>query len=384
MDSEKIGNLISKLRKEKDLTQTEFAKRIGVSNKTVSKWENGRGIPDWGVFENICKELNITLSELLNGELDVKDEGVVNEYMKYKRKQQKKNIMVFGILFILIILVLILGFYFLNNYNKVNFYEITSNSEKFSYKGYFLKSSSSTAVISNIFNSDVIDMDDVITSELAVKIDDDYYGLGVGGNSTQVQDYGYNEVFHEDLLEYVPDDLYLIVSYYEDDTVKNEIIKLDINVIATSSKMFYKKSEDISAKPQGYEDRKIDLHKYDRNAEYIKQLKNNGFKEERGKNNYCYNDKLIRFCINLKHWNVSGYADFDGNSLYFTEFVYDDFEYYSISVYGTGASSRKCHFSKNYETGEGGISLEDKDCQNLIPYVERFEEFLEKYRYKDE
>ena len=60
MNQDKIGKFIAELRKNKKLTQTELAKRIGVSNKTVSKWECGNAIPDYGVFENLCKEFNIS------------------------------------------------------------------------------------------------------------------------------------------------------------------------------------------------------------------------------------------------------------------------------------------------------------------------------------
>ena len=74
MNQDKIGKFIAELRKNKKLTQTELAKRMGVSNKTVSKWECGNAIPDYGVFENLCKEFNISVNELLNGEKDMKDD----------------------------------------------------------------------------------------------------------------------------------------------------------------------------------------------------------------------------------------------------------------------------------------------------------------------
>ena len=86
MNQEKIRKFIADLRKEKKLTQTELAKRIGVGNKAVSKWEYGNAIPEYGIFENLCKEFDISFNELLNGEKDIKDDKVIGEYMKIKGK----------------------------------------------------------------------------------------------------------------------------------------------------------------------------------------------------------------------------------------------------------------------------------------------------------
>ena len=68
MNQNNIGQFISVKRREKNLTQGQLAERLGVSNKTISKWENGKCMPDYSVIELLCKELNITLAELLDGE----------------------------------------------------------------------------------------------------------------------------------------------------------------------------------------------------------------------------------------------------------------------------------------------------------------------------
>lgn len=68
MNQDKIGSFISELRKEKNLTQKELAERIGVSDKTISKWETGRGIPDIAYMEPLCTSLGITMNELISGE----------------------------------------------------------------------------------------------------------------------------------------------------------------------------------------------------------------------------------------------------------------------------------------------------------------------------
>lgn len=63
-----IGQYITKKRKQKNFTQEQLGEKLGVSNKTISKWENGRCMPDYGVIEPLCKELGISVAELLDGE----------------------------------------------------------------------------------------------------------------------------------------------------------------------------------------------------------------------------------------------------------------------------------------------------------------------------
>jgi len=68
MDNEKIGKFILELRKQKGMTQKELAEKVGVSDKTISKWECGNSIPDISYLEALCNSLNISVNELLSGE----------------------------------------------------------------------------------------------------------------------------------------------------------------------------------------------------------------------------------------------------------------------------------------------------------------------------
>lgn len=68
MDQKKIGKFIAALRKEKKLTQKEVAERLGISEKTISKWECGNGLPEVVYMEPLCDILGITVNELLSGE----------------------------------------------------------------------------------------------------------------------------------------------------------------------------------------------------------------------------------------------------------------------------------------------------------------------------
>ena len=111
MDQVKIGKFISECRKEKELTQQELANRLGLTAKAVSKWETGKGLPDVSLYEDICKELGITLNEFFAGEhieekqivtkADRNLEDILKEY--YKMKKQKTLIMI--ILCVVLVLV---------------------------------------------------------------------------------------------------------------------------------------------------------------------------------------------------------------------------------------------------------------------------------------
>lgn len=68
MDQIKIGKFIAEMRKEQNLTQIDLAEQLGISNKTISKWECGNGMPDYVVMESLCDILKINVNELLSGE----------------------------------------------------------------------------------------------------------------------------------------------------------------------------------------------------------------------------------------------------------------------------------------------------------------------------
>lgn len=70
MDCAKIGKLIEHLRKEKGLTQKEVAEQLNISNKTVSKWECGKGAPDASLWEGLSAILGADILKLLQGELN--------------------------------------------------------------------------------------------------------------------------------------------------------------------------------------------------------------------------------------------------------------------------------------------------------------------------
>ena len=115
MNQEKIGKFIMSSRKNKKLTQAELAEKLGVSDKTIGNWENGRNMPDLSLFKPLCEELDISVNELLAGEklkredLEKKSEENIINTINYSNKRiAKKNnfiymtILIFGLLVSLI------------------------------------------------------------------------------------------------------------------------------------------------------------------------------------------------------------------------------------------------------------------------------------------
>ena len=68
MDQSKIGQFIARTRKSKNLTQRQLADLLSISDKTVSKWETGKGLPDVSLMLPLCRALDLTVNDLLTGE----------------------------------------------------------------------------------------------------------------------------------------------------------------------------------------------------------------------------------------------------------------------------------------------------------------------------
>lgn len=98
MDTLKIGKFIAFKRKEKKMTQEDLASLLGVTNKTVSRWENGNYMPDLSLLKPLSEILGVSLNELLSGEEDVDsktaDENIIN-YSNLVISKIFKNIYIF-------------------------------------------------------------------------------------------------------------------------------------------------------------------------------------------------------------------------------------------------------------------------------------------------
>ena len=107
MDQEKIGKFICKCRKKKNMTQQDLAERLGVSDRTIGNWENGRNMPDLSLFKPLCKELDINLNDLLSGEIvsidnyqERLEENIINTIDYTNKRLENKNHFI-GLIFII-------------------------------------------------------------------------------------------------------------------------------------------------------------------------------------------------------------------------------------------------------------------------------------------
>ena len=113
MDYSKIGNFIAAERKAKKLTQKKLADKLYVSEKTVSKWETGNGVPDTNSLQKLCEILDVSINELLNGERLSNDQYVSKAEkqilnLQHAKRQADKHLLtmeiVIGVLSIILIL----------------------------------------------------------------------------------------------------------------------------------------------------------------------------------------------------------------------------------------------------------------------------------------
>ena len=89
MNQEKIGKFIRELRVKNEMTQQEVAEKIGVTDRAISKWENGRGMPDITLLIPLSEELGITVIELLNREKVYNENNVIVNLIKRENKNME-------------------------------------------------------------------------------------------------------------------------------------------------------------------------------------------------------------------------------------------------------------------------------------------------------
>lgn len=112
MNQEKIGKFILECRKEQKLTQAELAEKLGVTDKSVSNWENGRNMPDLSLFKTLCENLDISINDLISGERvprekyqEKLEENIISTIDYTNKKVSEKNNLI-GIILIIFGIVL--------------------------------------------------------------------------------------------------------------------------------------------------------------------------------------------------------------------------------------------------------------------------------------
>lgn len=240
---ENFAYQISKIREMNNMTQKELAEIIGVSDRTISKWENGSSVPDGVSIRKICNKLGISPSNLLTEKRTFKD------YLRYGIKgviKAFKYILHNIFLLIFIVLFILLLIYFINNYNAVSMYTITYNTKDdlSMSRGYFIKNKVRNILL--IDNIEITKMDyDIkdIELELFTLVNADKISIYTSDNLEDIfitELNNYPERLKDDVINSMKNNLHLEIKITdEDNVIHNYKANLILKVNFVSNKLSY-------------------------------------------------------------------------------------------------------------------------------------------------
>lgn len=122
MEQEKVGKFIKEIRKRNNFTQKQFADKLGVTFQAVSKWENGKNIPDISLLKEISKMFDVNIDDILEGETT-------------KRKNKKKLYLIIGIIALIIIIIFLSTIFLHGSSHDFEFKQISTNCNNFDITG---------------------------------------------------------------------------------------------------------------------------------------------------------------------------------------------------------------------------------------------------------
>ena len=101
MNQKQIGRYIAEKRRIKNLTQAQLAEQLGISDKTVSKWECGRSMPDYALIQSLCETLDISVSELIEGKNTALHERQLMELLRRTQELERQNGILHGVIMLI-------------------------------------------------------------------------------------------------------------------------------------------------------------------------------------------------------------------------------------------------------------------------------------------
>ncbi len=211
--STEFATTIYRIRQERKLTQKEIGDIIGVSDRTISKWENGTTVPDLCQIRNICKKLEISPSLLIKSEKKLSDNitnlrreiGKILNYILHN---------IFLITFILVFILLLL--YFINNYNSIKIYDLKYNSENISFEnGYLFKTKVTNILIINDIKINKIKYNPIDTKvKLYTLVNGDKKIIYTSENLNNIyieENKSGADLLSKDVIESIKQNLYLLI-----------------------------------------------------------------------------------------------------------------------------------------------------------------------------
>lgn len=140
MNQEKFGNFIKEIRKKNNLTQKQLAEKYNITYQAVSKWENGKNMPDTALIKQMSVDFGISLEEMFDAKLK-----------ENKNRKINKNLILVCLLILFSIIIIILLINSKNSFNDFNFKTLSSNCEHFNISGNIAYNDKKSSIyISNI------------------------------------------------------------------------------------------------------------------------------------------------------------------------------------------------------------------------------------------
>lgn len=208
-----FANTIYNIRKERNITQKELADLIGVSDRTISKWENGSTVPDLETIKKLCNELGISPDSIVKSEKNYKDrlqdfKRMVGKFLNYILK----NIFLIGFIVVFILLLA----YFINNYNTIRIYNLTYESKNITFKdGYFFKTKVLNIITINNIKLEKINYEPTSTKiELYTYLNGDKHVIYESNSLNNIyieESKSYSDLLTKDVIENIKNNLYIKV-----------------------------------------------------------------------------------------------------------------------------------------------------------------------------
>ena len=208
-----FANTIYNIRKKRDITQKELADLIGVSDRTISKWETGSTVPDLETIKKLCNELEISPDSIVKSEKNYKDrlqdfKRMVGKFINYILKN------IFLISFIVVFILLLT--YFINNYNTIRIYNLTYESKNITFKdGYFFKTKVLNIITINNIKLEKINYEPTSTKiELYTYLIGDKHVIYESNSLNNIyieESKSYSDLLTKDVIENIKNNLYIKV-----------------------------------------------------------------------------------------------------------------------------------------------------------------------------
>ena len=336
-----LGKIITKYRKENNLTQLDLSKKLNITDKAISRWETGKSSPDLDMIARLSKLFKVDYNDLLKARLaDDKDGEIIaneiTEEFKEIKKRNAKKIKISIIIFLIIILIYTIAIIFTHTFNRFKVYNVGIDTNNiYIVNGIYVE----TRIRDTLNIGDLkikgyeINNSDIISVDLYYVANEKEYILQSYSSLENIRfDSNLSYIKVDDLSKYF-DNLYLNISIINTKNKEtNYTVKLNFDLYFSNNKIFYKNQ------------RKINVKSINLNTDEIKMiLLENGFEEVNNNNllkeikkyninynsfankiNYTYkkNNLNYRYTYNLLN-NILEAIVYDENNLEIENYEYD-------------------------------------------------------------